>query len=440
MIATKSKTAFAAALLFLAAAVGGAGTALAQENTWSGESLALMVDQAQWKLGLLRVNAGFQLTNAGYDTDIYYGYGDGAEPDATLTAALPLQIILPISRKAVLDVTETPQYVFYLQTERERAWNNLLRARLHLALDRFYFRFEGGLDDIRRRLSPELNLNVRQKQSVVDGIALWQASRKTSFAFLYGLSRFEYGSSDLGLLDVAAVLDRDEQYLDALTFFQPTPRLRLHLDGQYGTYGFANPASRNRDARSYGLLGGFEFLPREGEAEDSRGVTGSVRLGFMRFDLRDAAMADESNFVGDALVSARLIRRTTLRLLLARSFQFSAFSGSTYYLSTRFGGGITRHFSRRASISYDVSVVRGSYPVTDPEPGLADDINYRYLLHDISLDFRLRRDLWLSLVGSLGRRTIGGEEVSRSRNFFGLNLFYGRRAGSVAVPVGGLSR
>ncbi|MBE3111519.1 MAG: hypothetical protein IMZ46_13615, partial [Acidobacteria bacterium] len=49
------------------------GPVFGQGNTWAGASLAQMVEAARWRLGALRINASLALTNAGYDTDIYYG-------------------------------------------------------------------------------------------------------------------------------------------------------------------------------------------------------------------------------------------------------------------------------------------------------------------------------------------------------------------------------
>jgi hypothetical protein len=50
-------------------------------------------------------------------------------PDFTLSAGVPIQILLPVSKKIVLDLTDYPQYMFYLDTERERGWNNVFQGR-----------------------------------------------------------------------------------------------------------------------------------------------------------------------------------------------------------------------------------------------------------------------------------------------------------------------
>ena len=100
-------------------------SAFGQGETWVGASLAQMVEAAHWRSGPLRVNAALELTNAGYDSDIYFGYLNETWPDFTFSAALPVQLLLPLSKKVVLDLFESPQYVFYNTNENERGWNDL---------------------------------------------------------------------------------------------------------------------------------------------------------------------------------------------------------------------------------------------------------------------------------------------------------------------------
>ena len=162
----------------------------AQVRTWVGGNLEQMVEGARWRLGALRVNAAFNLANAGYDSDIYYGFLSAPTPDVTASASLPVQVILPLSKKVVIDVTDSPRYSFFLDAADQRSWNNVLDGRLHVALNRIYVQAGGGMSNVRRRLSPELELNVRQKANRVNGLVLWQTSETTSLALLYNGAQF----------------------------------------------------------------------------------------------------------------------------------------------------------------------------------------------------------------------------------------------------------
>jgi hypothetical protein len=417
------------------------GPVFGQGNTWAGTSLAQMVEAARWRLGTLRVNAAFSLSNVGYDSDVLYGYTVEPVPDFTLSAGSTVQVLLPLSKKVVLDIFDSPQYIFYLDTKSERAWNNTFGGRVHFAFDRVYVQLGGGLSDVRYRLSPELNVNVRQKQDSLDGLVLWQVSKRASLAFVYGSAKYDIGEAELGSVSLSDSLNRKEDYFNFIIYIEPSPRVRFFVDGQYGSYAFAKEEFSERDARSYGVFGGIEFIPRIGEQLATVGITGNIRLGFQRLDIIDSRFADGSGFTGAADISVRFMKKNTVRAFLSRGFQFSVFSGSSYYLSTAFGGGISRLLSRRATFSYDISFGRSSYPEDQAAgEGAPQGIRNLYTMHSFSLNFRLARHLELTLLGSLAMRSVDQTAPARNRNFFGFNLVFGSAGGTMSAPGGGLSR
>lgn len=426
-----------AGLVFALWLFGAPGTAYGQGNTWAGMSLAQMVDAARWRLGLLRVNAALELTNVGYDSDVYFGYLEDSVPDFTSLAGLPIQVLVPVSKKIVFDLFDNPQYMFYLDTEKERALNNTFRGQVHMALERFYIQAGGGLSNVRRRLSPELNINIRDKTNRLDGLVLWQVSRQTSLALIYGGADFDYGDSEFGGTSIAEALNRKENFFDLVAYVQPNPRVRFFLDGQYGTYAFPEGTAAPRDARSFGAYGGFEFIPREGGVLRAAGVQGSVSLGYMRFDMKHPQFVDGSGLAGTANLSAELLRRTTARVFFSRDFQFSVYSGASYYIATAYGGGIMRHFSRRVSLSYDLSFGRSDYP--EDETGGGTPHRYRYTNYSAALNIILTRNLTITFMGTFTKRVLG-EGGARNRNFFGLSLVYGAPAGIISAPAGGMPR
>lgn len=427
-------------LAFAAWMVSAPDIAYGQGYTWSGTSLAQMVEAARWRVGVFRVNASLALANAGYNTDIYYGSFNEPVSDYTFSASVPFQVLLPVSKRVVLDVFDSPQYVFYLDTKRERAWNNTFRGQIHFALERFYIQAGGGLANARRRMSPELNINIREKADSLNGLVLWQASRVTSFALLYGGTIFDYGDAEFGGTSIAESLNRREDYFDLITYLQPNSRLRFFADGQYGKYSFAEAASIFKDARSYGLFGGLEFIPREEGASRLGGIEGSASLGYMRVDILDPGQVDGSGFAGDVRLSVGIIRLTTARVFFSRGFQFSVFSGATYYTSTAYGTGITRLLSRRVSLSYDLQFERSSYPEDEAGSGIPGIRNFRYVTHMASLNIRLSRNLSIAFLGTIGERSLDETDGARNQNFFGLNLVYGVPTGTISAPTRGLSR
>lgn len=419
--------------------IGVPGIASSQGNTWAGISLTQMVKAAKWRVGALRVNGALEFNNVGYDSDIYYGYFDEPVADFTLAAAMPVQILLPVGKKIVLDVFDSPQYIFYLDTKGERSWNNAVKGQVHIAMENFYIQIGGGLSNVRQRLSPELNLNIRQKEDRINGTLLWQASQGLSFALLYGGAKYDYGDAEIEGIPIAQTLNRNESYVDAITYVQPSSRVRLFLDGQFGDYFFTEAASRFKDTRSYGVFGGLTFIPQEGKQRPIAPLQGSIRLGYKSFDIIDPLVADGSGFVGAVDISAGMFKRTTCRGFFSQDFSFSAFSTGTFYLSTAYGGGLSRQLSRRAILSYDLTFSRSRYPGTGGE-GAPSGRNFRYTTHLAGLHIMLARHVSLSLLATIATRTLDQAARKINRNFFGINLIYGSAPSTVSAPAGGMSR
>jgi len=426
-----------ACLIFAVCILGATPSAYGQGHTWIGEGLTRMVDGARWRIGRLRINAAFTLNNAGYDSDIYYGFLQNDEvPDMTFAANTPVQLIVPLGKAVVLDLSDTPQYLFYLDTKRERAWNNTFQGRIHVALERLYIQAGGDMANVRRRFSPELAINVRERRDSVDGLFFWQAAKSTSFAVLYSRTRFAYDDIEYAGVSLADRLNRSEALLDGIVYVQPDPRWRPFLDGQYGIFSFTGEGSGLRDAKSYGIFGGVEFVPRTEEVE-TRGVfRGAFRLGYRRLEVTDPGLPDGSGFSGEANVTVDLTRKTSVHALFSRGFEFSVYSGAVYYFSTSYGGGLLQRLTRRTSLSYEISLGRLSYPEGTGGLSQLD----RYVAHMVSLDIRLGRHLEASLSGILNRRRLGMEAPPRSRYFLGISLIYGSQGLGMPLPLLGLSR
>lgn len=414
--------------------------AYGQGNTWAGANLQQMVDAARWKFGLLRVNAAFSLVNAGYDSDVYYGHFNDPVPDFTLSAGLPIQVLVPASKKIVFDFFENPQYLYYLDSKNERAWNNTFRGRAHIAMENFYIRVGGGLSNVRRRLSPELDVNFRQKTNSLEGLFLWQASRRTSLAMVYGGADYDHEDAVFSGTNIAERLNRIENLFDLVVYLQPSARARFFLDGQYGTYALPETTEITRDAQSYGIFGGLEFIPREGELVPAARVQGSISLGYIRFDMKAPQFVDGAGLAGTVNLSVGLLRRTTTRAFFSRGFQFSVYSGASYYIATSYGAGITRLLSRRVSMSYGFSFGRSDYPEAEGGGGIPLGPSYRYTTHTVSLDIRLARNLSMTFSGTFMRRLLVEIGSAWNRNFIGFNLVYGYPPAGISTPMWGMNR
>lgn len=420
---------------------GATGEAYAQGNTWVGVGLTRMIEGARWRFGVLRVNAAFTLANAGYDSDIYYGYLGDPVPDFTLAASIPVQLLLPVGKKMAFEIYDNPEYVFYLDTDGERAWNNTFRGQVHFAMNRLYVLAGASLSNVRQRMSPELSINVRLKQERLNGTMLLQVSRSTSLALIYGGTEYDYGDAEFGGVRLAETQNRREGFLDLITYIQSNPRIRLFFNGQFGKYKFTETISAFRDAQSYGVFGGLDFVPGEAGSSRPGGMEGRIGLGYMRLDINDPERIDGSGFAGNASISIGFMEKTTGRVFFSRGYEFSIFSGSTFYISTSYGAGITRLLSRRASLSYDLSFGLSKYPEDGVvEGGLPAGTRNRYTTHIFNLSIMLARHLTIAFIGTLGKRVPDEFTQARNRNFFGFGLVYGSAISAMPTPSSAMAR
>ena len=417
----------------------GPGPVWGQGQTWAGRSLARLLETAHWRMDRLRMNASFSLADAGYDSDIFYGYLDQRFPDYTFSATLPIQALYPVSKTVVLEIEEAPQYLFYQKNARERAWNNILTGRLHVSLDRLYIQAGGGLSDVRRRMTPELDINVRERANALEGIVLWQASRYVSFAAVGDYTRYDYGQLSLGQANVAQNLNRVEGFADLVTYIQPGAHVRFFLDGQYGRYAFSEIVNRQRNTDSYAVFSGISFLAPEGDAPPTQPFQGNICVGYKFFDILNPAYPNGAGLVGLIDVSANVFKRTVARAYVSRDYAFSVFSDATFYVSTALSGGLSYQLTTALTLSYDAAYTKGTYPQSVPL-GSASDYDFRFFSHTAGLSIRFARYLEVTLQAMLGRRTVANLSEARTRNFFGLTVLYGIPAGRVEVPARGLSR
>jgi hypothetical protein len=427
-------------LILAAGALLAPPAAFGQGSTWAGESLARMVDSAMWKAGVLRANAALQLRDAGYDSDIYYGFFGESVPDYLFSTGVPIQLLMSANKKTVLEVYDSPRYDFYLDTKRERAWNNTFRSQLHLVLSKVYLRMGVGLANNRRRLSQELDINIREKTKSLSALALWQASRSASLALVFDRTGFDYGDAVYQGESLAETLNRKVDSLEFAAFLHGDPHFRFFVDGQYGNYAFTGLAAQIKNTRSYAVFGGFVSVLQEESPHQVGRIDGYARLGYMKFDVLAPGQTDGDGLVGDVDLSVGIFRLTNARLFYSKGYEFSIYSGATFYAEQNYGAGLTRMLSRRASLAYDLTFGQSSYPRTGEQGDPYAGVLYRFTTHRLMMSSALSRYLRVSLTGTLGRRVTAETGQAWNRYIIALTVEYGTSMDPDTGPLGGLLR
>ncbi len=427
----KNLSRLASFFLFISVFLLTAGRSFAQSGNWMGNTILNLFQQAPWKLGTVRAYRQFTLGNAGYDSDIYYGYYDTHYPDVSFNATPAFQWFVPLSKLVIFDSYQSLEGVFYFKNENERAFNFVTRNQVHFLSKKFYGKTGLNYSNVRQRFSPELLLHIRQEEISWDGLFLWQFSRAGAIAWQVRGARLNYRQPASDSLSIDRELNRNEYYADAFLYFQPGTRLRLYLNGQLGLYDFRYRESRFKDSRTYAGFGGIEFIPAAGSERTV--FEGNFNIGYMYLDLKNRSLKDASNVVGSGNITLNVTRWLSLQADYSRDFNVSIYSSLLHYLQTTYGGGLRFTLSRRVTLSNHLGQGLTKYPFSQEE-GLSGP-EYKFTTFMTNLGIRISREWQLNIFGTLNQRKIFPEDRQLKRQFIGFNLIFGSIPGENILPI-----
>ena len=392
----------------------------AEAETWKGAELARKLREAPWRLGPLRVQPSLVLSNAGVDSNVYYSSTEPVK-DFTLTAGPAATVYLPIYRKLVLSVQGSPQYVWYSKTEQERTWNYYASGAVQLSLKSVFFSLDAKYSDARERWNTEIDIRPRRVEKGYGGSVLLKTSWKTSVSLGYRTAGYDYESVVYDeVFDVRERLNRQESYADLSLYYQASSRRRFFIDLEYGVFDFEDAdQAMLKDSRSGAAYAGFEF------SRLGRRVRGTVRLGYKKFDIRNAEGIDYAGLVGDARLSVRVARPLVLRGSFVRDVRFSLWYDNPYFLESRPGAGASVYVFRLLRFDYDYSLGRSAYPVAqEVEPGVEVKRRDDFEVHSAGIYVRLWKETALGFVANWWARDSNLDPEDDKRTFFGVNLTY----------------
>lgn len=417
-------------LIFIFALLSNPLPARAQGANWMASSVLSLLSRAPWKMGPLRGYRAFSLGNVGYDSDIYYGFQDKEYPDFTFTAGPSFQWFVPLKKLIIFDTYQQLQGAFYAENEKERTFNFRTRNQLHFLHKKFYGKTALSYDNVRRRFSPELILNIREETLTWDGLMLWQFSRTGAIAWQLSTARYNYRNAEYEGLFLDRELNRREIYADTFLYFQPSPKYRFFLNGQMGFYNFKYPESKIRDSRSYAVLGGLEFTPELSPTGST--FQGGFSIGYIYLDPKAPVYRPASDIVGTGSVSITLSRWLSLRGYYSRNFSVSIYSSLLHYLSTSYGGGFTFRLNDKVNLGNNITFGQTDYPFEEGQP---EAPTYKFTTLSANIGIRLAREWNFNFFGNLSQRKILPAERKLNRYFVGFSLTFGSVPGENVLPI-----
>jgi hypothetical protein len=382
-------------------------------ETWKAGQLCRAWEQAAWKFGPLKIQPAIFIREAGYDSNIYYHPQPVA--DFWLTAGPAADVYLMVRKRIIIHVFESPQYVFFLKTKRERTWNNYFNGDVSLSLNRFLLTVGVSLNDARERWNTEIDIRPRRKEESGFVSLLYQRSYRLSFEITARKIDYEYESIEYDSVNIRDRLSHFENYLGGKFYYRLNPRVQLFIEGEWGRYDFKSQNSLG-DSKSQTIYYGLEFSP-------AGRIRGRLRIGHKNFETLASGMPDFKGIVGDTYVSWQILRPLVLRGSYRRDVNFSIWSYSPFYIGNSWSAGWSFYFLRRKfRLDYTFSQIRSNYPldeVSDSEPRRDD-----YTLNSVAIYYRIKKNTGLGITGGSWTRRINVLSWDADRKFIGLNLTY----------------
>jgi hypothetical protein len=384
-------------------------------KTWMGYDLEQQIKAADLELGPFKIRTILYLTNAGYDSNVYRTPNNPVK-DFSMTVGPGFFIYLPIKKKIVISVYESPQYVYFVETKKERTWNNFFNGQVHFVLNRFFISLGKGYSVAREIWNTEIDIRPQRKEDSSEGSLLWQISKKTSLFLKFSQAKYRYEDLSFGGSRIDYTLNRTENRANLTGYYRVSFRTMFFMNFQYGQYKFQY-ALNPRDSKSYGVYSGLEFSPL--------GVfRGRINLGYKYFDVLVVGIRDYQGMVGDTGLSIRVVRPLTIRANYKREVQFSVWYDNAYYLENILGGGTSLYLSKNIRLDYRYNLGKNNYPATILKQSSPQRREDKYRSQSAGLYFRIKKKLGLGVTVTQWDRDSSVYWANGKQTMVGINLIH----------------
>ena len=377
------------------------------------------------RIGPFRIFPSFNLTDVGYDDNVYYQQeDDNPVSDYTATFSPQFKLYFLFRNKLILSLTENPEYVYYYKEKRERRWNNTLSSELKLLfLNRFVLSGSYSYQDRRYRASSEFDVRANELRESYKGSLFYETPRRTSFGVSASLDKISYEDITLPGEDMylSCDLNRQEREGNFQFYYRVFSDSLFFVSGGYSEYNFEYIQSQWRDSYSYQVFSGIRF-PLFGR------MRGALSLGYRKLLPRQEGKKGFSGLIGNTSFAFRIMR-FGLRFQYARDFRFSYWTDSIYYIEDRYGSGVSFYLSRFLRLDYNFLYGENNYPeitIVQLPDGHFKEIKRKdiYRIHTAGFVLRIIKRTGIGIMVNIWERESNYYWANRNRNFLGGYVTY----------------
>jgi Putative beta-barrel porin 2 len=316
-----------------------------------------LIDQALqntlFRAGIFYVQPGFNIFGQ-YDSN-GLSVANNPQPDYNVQAVPSVLVYLPFKSRALLEVNEAVQFIYYRELEELRGVFNATRARFTIGGPRVLFTISDDFHIERLRLSQEFDFPVNARYNTVYSSLTFGLGERS--ALEAGISSFTIRITEDIVnptgIPLSEFFDRTETR--AFVEFRRNVSERTAFVGNlyYEKMNFAEQ-SVQPDATTWAIEGGFSFQARGN-------ITGQALLGFKRLEPDVAELPDYNGIVGNGSVQVRVGERTTVGIDYSRDAEPSVTGENWFFIQSRVIPSIEYYITRSLSIYGDGGYGKNTY-------------------------------------------------------------------------------
>ena len=311
--------------------------------------------------GPLRVRPGIELTNLGYDDNIFFNNGEQtSDLNATLTPRLDGLVLL--GSMAFLEFRQRFDYRAYQEFKDLNYLNSNTQARLTVPFGNFGLFVDSGLSRTHDRPQDQQDLRPLQIRKRFSGGLIFRPSWRIEIELGATSDNFTYEDEDeiLNGQSISERLDRSSTGSRLEAGYRLGGRSQLLLELRRKDIEFASPAiiaglPVQRDTQEFRGLTGLSL-------EEGGRLSGTLLLGWGRIDAISPELPDLEELMGEFELIYRIGRNTRLLLEGERSPGFAVFGANSYFLDSRVDFRATHYFNRLFGIEGHGLLGRLTFP------------------------------------------------------------------------------
>jgi hypothetical protein len=376
-------------------------------------------------LGPFRIFPSLTLTNFGYDNNVYRQPEDrNRVADFTFTTGLPLVTHLLLRERWILSFNFVPEYVYFVQEQRERSFNYTLQPSFRwLVLNRFVISGSYLHRRARIRTTSEFDYRTLETRDEARGQFFYEMAGKTTIGFTAIYRDLRYDDIDQPGQDFrySILMSRTEKTGQGELYYQLRSDTQFFVNVGFGDIAFVHPDTKWKDSYVYYTYAGLNFplLQR---------LRGTLSLGFKILEPYRAKKKGFEGIVGNTRIEYDL-RRLVFRVLYERNSEFSYWTDNIFFIEDRYGLGASFYMNQYIRLDYDFSYRDTFYPeaqrIRMPDESY-QNINRsdQYLNHTAGFVIRIFRSMGIGVQAVYWKRISNIRLWDRNQLFLGGYLTY----------------